>query len=92
MNRKNGMVDCAKDTGRKYLGTFVVGYIKSIVNQDLYTAEQKVQEIKETLVALNEVTYDDNLPWDMTEPSALTEGNEEITQVESTTNHWTLEQ
>ena len=92
MNRKTWLTDFAKTSGRKELPSYVIGIIKAIAEDRGYTSDQAMEEIQETLCSLSQVRKDDGLPWDIERPSAVTESLKEITQVESTTNHWTLEQ
>ena len=90
--RKGWMVDFAKDTGRKQLEVFAMGIIGAIVDERHSTAEQRIQEIKETLSSMEAIKWDRELPWDTTEKSpALTEDLEKMELLNNSTTTWNLE-
>lgn len=64
MNRKQCMIDKAKTNGRALLHAYATGLIRGIANGSYPTAEEKLLEIVSTLEDLDEVAYDDSLPWD----------------------------
>ncbi|WP_407310993.1 hypothetical protein [Desulfosporosinus sp. SB140] len=73
MDLKQRFIELAKECGRNSLYPYVVGNIKGIVMDSSWNSDQKIQEIKETLIYLNQVLNDDSLPWDNKKASAPTE-------------------
>lgn len=104
MDRKNWMIEVAKDCGRKYLNDLTIGIIREIVKEPHTPAEEKLAEIERTLKDLDEIYHDKSLPYDCTDVKkapAVTEAVEEINhpkctinvaKVESLLEPWWLEQ
>ncbi len=63
MNLKQRLIELAETHGRKSLYPYIIGNIRSIVAGS-YSADQKVLEINETLIVLDQVKDDNSLPWD----------------------------
>ncbi|WP_407306435.1 hypothetical protein [Desulfosporosinus sp. SB140] len=73
MDLKQRLVELAKECGRNSLYHYVVGNIRGIIMDSSCLSDQKILEIKETLIYLNQVWNDDSLPWDAKKASAPTE-------------------
>jgi len=75
------MTDLARIYGRKDLNNLAIGTIDSIVGNDSYTPAEMVENIRETVVSLNTVRYDDSLPWK--QPIQQTWSTEDILRQEA---------
>lgn len=84
------MTTKAKTYGRKDLYILAMGTIEAITENDHYTPETKVQQIQETLSALDYVRLDESLPWHAKRLPA-TESLEKIELLNNSTT-WTTEE
>lgn len=83
------LTNLAKGTGRKDLYIYAIGDIRGTMK--FSSDENKVQEIEQTLSALDQLLNDDSIPWNAERPSAPTEDHEEIELLNDTTD-WTVEE
>ena len=84
----------ATESGRKELYPYTMGIIKSVMSDKTYTADEKVLQIERTLLLLDTVWNDEELPWDIEREKdhAANMVLEKIELAKSNTDRWLMEE
>jgi uncharacterized protein (UPF0147 family) len=88
MTTLENFAELVKDSGRKYLYIYAIGAIRGTLKFSL--DENKVQEVEQTLSALDQLLNDKSIPWNVEKPPFTQGSRRELIQPDDTTlDTWT---